>query len=70
VADADEEIRLQQLMAEVRRHRDALLEYRQSTHPELAEMHRLRLRELYAQIRQHCLEHQLGIPTSIPIESS
>jgi hypothetical protein len=70
VADTDPEARLQDLMTEVKRHREALLEYRQSVYPEMVELHQLRLRELYAQIRQHCVEHGLVIPSSIPIEAS
>jgi hypothetical protein len=69
VADPDPQKRLDELVAEVKRHREALLEYRQSAFPEMAEMHRLRLLELYAQIRQHCGEHGLVIPSSVPIES-
>jgi hypothetical protein len=70
VADTDPEARLQKLLAEVKRHREALLEYRQSVYPEMVELHELRLRDLYAQVRQHCGEHRLVIPSSIPIESS
>ena len=69
MADPDPQKHLGELLLEVKRHREALLEYRQSAYPEMVEMHRLRLRELYAQIRQHCVEHGLVIPSSIPIES-
>jgi hypothetical protein len=32
----------------------------------MVDLHRIRLRELYAQIRQHCREHRLGLPAGIP----
>jgi len=70
LVDTDPETRLRDLLAEVKRHRAALWEYRQSAYPEMVELPELRLRELYAQVRQHCVEHRLAIPSGIPIESS
>ena len=38
MADTNPETQLQELLAEVQRHREALLEYRQSVYPEMVEL--------------------------------
>jgi hypothetical protein len=50
----------------VSRHREALLEYQLSAYPEMVDLHRTKLRELYAAIRRHCAESGLKVPVSVP----
>jgi hypothetical protein len=62
----DPESRLAELMREVRRHRDAIHEFRLSSYPEVVSLHEAELRKVYAQIRRHCREHGLILPRDIP----
>jgi hypothetical protein len=66
---ATPETRLQALLAEVTRHREALLTFRQSAYPEMVELHTTQLSELYAKIRHHCAENGLVLPSTIPTQS-
>jgi len=63
---ADPTARLAELLGEVRRHQDAAREYRLSAYPEMADLHELKLRSLYAEIRRYCREHGLVPPKDIP----
>jgi hypothetical protein len=60
------EARLAELMREVRRHRDAIHEFRLSSHPEMVSLHEEGLRKVYAQIRRHCREQGLLLPRDVP----
>lgn len=62
----DPETRLAELMREVRRHRDAIVEFRLSAFPEMVKLHETELRNVYAQIREHCREHGLLAPRDVP----
>jgi hypothetical protein len=53
-------------MREVRRHRDAIHEFRLSSHPEMVSLHEEGLRKVYAQIRRHCREQGLLLPRDVP----
>ena len=57
--------RLDALLRDARRHRDAIREYGLAGYVTMVEQHRARLLAVQERIRRHCEEHGLELPSEV-----